>query len=163
MKSTLPVLTFLMLAGCASAPMAPPAPDLAAEEKTIRDSEAAWSKEMASKNIEKQMTHYASDAVLVSPGGPAMKGSAAIQASMKEMFSDPNMQLEFATERVDISKDATLASTEGSFKMAVTDPKTKKIVHDAGSYTTVYRKQDGKWMAVIDIASSGGPSPAEKK
>ena len=59
--------------------------------------------------------------------------------------------------------NATLASTEGSFKMAMTDPKTKKIVHDAGSYTTVYRKQDGKWMAVIDIASSSGPSPAEKK
>ena len=164
MKLILPALTVLVLAGCATAPAPlPPAPDLAAEEKTIRDLEAAWTKEMISNNADKQVTHYAPDAVLIAPNAPPMKGADAIRAGMKEMMADPNMRLEFATERVDISKDATLASTEGSYKLAVTDPKTKKIVHDMGSYTTVYRKQDGKWLAIVDVASSVGPPPPQKK
>jgi uncharacterized protein (TIGR02246 family) len=163
-RSILPILTVLALAGCATAPpLAPAGPDLATEEKTLRAAEAAWSQEMAANNVDKQATHYASDAVLIGPGMPAMKGIEAIRAGMKEMMSDPNMHLEFVTERVDISKDATLASTEGSYKSTMTDPKTKKVVHDAGTYATVYRKQDGKWVAVVDIASSSGPAAPAKK
>jgi uncharacterized protein (TIGR02246 family) len=165
-QSFLPILAVLVLAGCATTPPpapAPSGPDLAAEEKSLRDLEAAWTKEFAGKSPEKQAAHYAPDAVLVSPGAPAMKGAGEILKGMKEMMADPNLQLEFATEKVDLSRDATLASTAGSYKMSMTDPKTKKIMHDAGTYATVYRKQDGKWLAVIDIASSSGaPAPPGK-
>ena len=162
---TIPAAALIVLGGCATTPPAP-GPDLAAEEKSVRDAEAAWSQETASNNFEKQVLHYTADAVLIAPGAPAMKGIDAIKAGMKEMMADPNMHLEFVTEKVDVSKDATMASTEGSYKMAMTDPKTKKVVHDVGSYATVYRKQDGKWLAVVDIASSSGtpaaPAPAKK-
>ena len=158
MKPTLPAIAALLLAGCTAAPPTlAPAPDLAAEEKIIRNEEAAWSAELASNNIDKQMTHYTADAVLIAPGAPVMKGAEAIRASMAEMMKDPNMHIEFATERVDVSIDATLATTEGSFKSSMTDPKTKRVFHDAGAHATGYGKQEGKWLAVIDISSSGGP------
>ena len=37
----------------------------------------------------------------------------------------------------------------------MTDPKTKQVVHQQGSYVTTYKKQsDGSWKAVFDIASA---------
>jgi hypothetical protein len=43
----------------------------------------------------------------------------------------------------------------------VTDPQTKQIVNDHGSYVTTYRKQpDGTWKAIADIATSEVPPPA---
>jgi hypothetical protein len=45
--------------------------------------------------------------------------------------------------------------------MTVTDPQTKQIINDHGSYVTTYRKQpDGTWKAVADIATSAVPPPS---
>ena len=39
--------------------------------------------------------------------------------------------------------------------MTISDPLTKRVVSDHGSYVTTYRKDaEGKWKAVADIASS---------
>ena len=45
--------------------------------------------------------------------------------------------------------------------MTMTDPNSKQVINDHGSYVTTYRKQpDGSWKAVADIASSEVPLPA---
>jgi hypothetical protein len=42
--------------------------------------------------------------------------------------------------------------------LAYTNPATKALEHEQGSYVTVYRKMaDGTWKAVEDIASTGAP------
>jgi hypothetical protein len=48
--------------------------------------------------------------------------------------------------------------------MAMTDPQTRQVINDHGSYVTTYRKQpDGTWKAVADIATSEVPPPASPK
>jgi hypothetical protein len=45
--------------------------------------------------------------------------------------------------------------------LTLTDPQTKQVVNDHGSYVTTYRKQpDGAWKAVADIASSEVSPPS---
>jgi len=45
--------------------------------------------------------------------------------------------------------------------MTVTDPVSRQVVHDHGTYVTVFRKQaDGSWKAFSDIVSSEVPPPA---
>ena len=145
----------LFLAGCNTAPPAAPAVDLVAEQSKIRDLESTWVKEAAAKDLEKSVGHYADDAVLMTPGGPAAKGKDAVHAAWKGMLDDPNFKLNFSSDRVEMSASGDMATTRGSYTMTMTNPKTKKPIEDKGSYVTVFKKQaDGGWKAIEDINTS---------
>lgn len=155
--TVVPFAGLLLLAGCNTAPTAPatPAVDLVAEQSKIRDIEAGWVKEAAAKDLEKSVGHYADDAILMMPGAPPAKGKDAIRAAWKGMLDDPNIKLNFSSDRVEMSADGDLATTRGSYTMTVTNPKTKKPVDDKGSYMTVYKKQaDGAWKVIEDMTTS---------
>ena len=154
------VTGLLLLAGCNTAPPAPATPvvDVAAEQGKIRDLETAWSKDAAAKDLDKSVANYADDAILMMPGAPAAKTRDAVRASWKGMLGDPNLKIAFAPDRIEISASGDLATTQGSYTMTMTNPKTKKPVEDKGSYLTVYKKQaDGNWKAIEDMTSSEVP------
>jgi uncharacterized protein (TIGR02246 family) len=147
-------LLLVALTACTSAPP-PPAVDVAAEQTKLRDLESGWVKDAAAKDLEKSVAHYADDAVLMMPGAPAAKGKDAIRAAWKGLLADPNLKLTFSADRVEISQAGDLATTQGSYTMTVTNPKTKKPVEDKGSYVTVFKKQsDGSWKVIEDITAS---------
>jgi len=149
--------------GCAQAPP-PAAPDTrAADEQAIRDGEAAWVKDFAAKDPDKVLRHYADDAASMIPDMPLMTGHDAIREGLKQEFSDANSSLEFHPTRVEASKSADLAYSQGKYTYTSTDPKTKKRVTETGNYVEVYKKQaDGSWKVVEDIATQEAP-PAPVK
>jgi uncharacterized protein (TIGR02246 family) len=134
-----------------------------ADVKAIKNIEAQWNTDYASKDLDKIAAHYATDAVLIVPGMPSTSGKEAIRSALQQMVSDSALSLQFQATKVDVAKSGDLGYTQGSYTLTVTDPQTKKLIHDHGSYVTVYRKMaDGKWKAVSDIASSEVPPPAPK-
>jgi uncharacterized protein (TIGR02246 family) len=155
----------LLAAGLGSA-RAPQAQGLSAGVQAIRNSEEQWNKEFQSKDVDALCAHYADNAALMGPGMPAAIGKDAIRAALRQMVADPAFALTFEARRVEVSKSGDIGFSEGSYKMTMTDPTTKKPIADKGSYVTVYRKQsDGTWKAVSDIATSeipAGGGPGDK-
>jgi len=154
------------IAGCNTAP--PPPPDTHdADVKAISDNEVQWNQDYAAKDLDKVASHYADDAVLMTPGEPAMKGKQAIHDGLQGMLKDPALVLQFKTSMIEVAKSGDVGYTQGSYEMTVTDSTTHKPLHDHGSYVTTYRKQaDGSWKAEADIATSAVPSmpvPEKKK
>jgi uncharacterized protein (TIGR02246 family) len=153
----------LMLGACSSAPA--PA-DKTAIEKSVRGVEESMSKAIAAKDAAAFASNYAADAILMTPGEPAMKGPDAIRSGMGNMLADPNLKLDFSADRVEVADSGDLAATHGGYTLTATDPATKKTINDKGSYVTVFRKQtDGAWKAVLDINTSElppSPPPAPK-
>jgi uncharacterized protein (TIGR02246 family) len=138
-----------------------PADTRDADMQAVKDNEAQWNQDWASKDLDKIAVHYADDAVVMAPGSPATTGKDAIRGELKQMVSDPALSLKFQASKVEVAKSGDLAYTQGSYTLTLTDPQTKQIVNDHGSYVTTYRKQaDGTWKAVLDIASSEVPPPA---
>ncbi len=134
-----------------------------AEIQTIKAIETQWNQDYVSKDADKIAAHYGADAVLMVPGMPPTSGRDAIHSALEQMVSDPAMTLKFQASKVEVSKAGDLAYTQGSYTLTVTDPQTKKIINDHGSYVTVYRKMaSGLWKAVSDVASSAVPPPAPK-
>jgi uncharacterized protein (TIGR02246 family) len=161
-KIGIAILMTVALAGC-NAPPPAPAVDVAAETGKLHDSESAWVKEAAAKDVDKIMSHYTDDATLGVSGMPAMKGRDAIRAAWAGMVADPNFKLDFSAERVEVSKDGETAYTRGPYQLTVSNPKTKKPVTDKGTYLTVFKKQaDGSWKAVEDFTASEIPPPASR-
>ena len=139
------------------------------EVQALKDNESRWNREFVAKDLEKLVAHYADDAVLMAPGTASVTGRDEIRKMLKEMLDDPALSLTFQVSRVEVSSSGELGFTQGSYHMTMTDPGSKQVIHDHGSYVTTYRKQpDGAWKAVADIASSEIPptspsSPAKEK
>jgi len=146
----------LVLTGCAQS-----AADTTADVKALRDNEAQWNQDFAAKDAEKLVAHYADNAVLMSPGMPASAGKEAIRKTLTAMVTDPALSLKFQAARVEVAKTGDMAYTQGSYTLTMTDPASKQVMNDHGSYVTTYSKQaDGSWKAVADIATSEVPPPA---
>ena len=129
-----------------------------ADAQALKDNEAQWNRDYASKDVEKVLAHYADNAVLMAPGMPAASGKDAVRKEITEMIADPALSLQFQSSDVQVAKSGEIGYTRGTYQMTVTDPASKRIVHDHGSYVTTYSKQpDGSWKAVADIASSVVP------
>jgi uncharacterized protein (TIGR02246 family) len=155
----------VLVAGCAPAPP-PVAPDTRdADAKAIRQLEADWAQAFATKDVEKATAFYTEDASLLNAGVPIVAGKANIVNTWKQYLADPNFSLTFSTDKVVVAKSSDIASTQGSYSLTYTDPKTKKQVSEKGKYVEVYMKQaDGSWKDVTDISNADGPAtPVSKK
>jgi uncharacterized protein (TIGR02246 family) len=132
-----------------------------ADVKAVQANEAQWNQDYAAKDTDKIVAHYTDDAVLMVPGAPRTSGKDAIRTALKQMVADPALALKFQATKVDVAKSGDLAYTQGSYTLSLTDPQTKQVINDHGSYVTTYRKQaDGSWKAVVDIVTSEVTPPA---
>ena len=155
-KSGIFVLIALSMAACNQAPDTHDA-----DATAIRNKEAQWNQDWATKDPAKLAAYYADDAVVMAPGSPATTGKEAIVGELKQMLTDPALSLQFKSSRVEVAKSGEMAYSQGSYVMVMTDPQSKQVIHDHGSYVTTWRKQaDGSWKAVEDIATSEVPPPS---
>lgn len=133
-----------------------------ADVAALKDTEAAWVKDAATKDVQKWVAHYTDDAAVLLPDTPILTGKEAISGGLKPMLSDPNFALTFGATKVDVAKSGDLAYTRGTYSLTASNPKTKAPVTEKGKYLTVYRKQaDGTWKAVEDTFMSDAPPPSE--
>jgi uncharacterized protein (TIGR02246 family) len=150
--------SLVFLLGCSTAQPPAPPDTRARDEKAIRDGEAQWVKDFATKDPEKVLSHYADDADSMIPEMKLMTGHDSIRAGLKEEFSDPNSTLDFRPAKVVVAKSGEFAYSQGTYDYTSTDPKTKKTVKEHGNYVEVYKKQaDGSWKAAEDVATQEAP------
>lgn len=150
----------VLLSSCNQAPQKAPATDAAAVEKAIRDIETQWIKDYNSRNIDAVIGHYAEDAAIANPGMALAAASESRRSAITQFLADPNLKIDFASDRVQVAKSGDLAYSRGHFTMQGTDPGTKQPRADSGNYLTVWQKQtDGSWKAVEDFVVPGA-SPA---
>ena len=158
-------LAACLVTGCT--PAAPPAaPDTHdADVKAIQDTEVAANKAWAAKDATGVANFYTDDAVLMVGGADAVQGKAAIGDALKHMLADPALSLTFHSTSVVVAKSGDVGYSVGPYELTVTDPVSKKPVHDHGTYVTTFIKQpDGTWKASVDAPSSAvPPMPAPKK
>jgi uncharacterized protein (TIGR02246 family) len=148
-----------LLSACSQQAAAPA--DSAAAVRALRDAEAQWNRDYAAHDVEGLVGHYAPDAVMANPGAPIASGTAQIRAADTQFVADPNLQLQFASDRILVAQSGDLASTRGHYTMRSTDPRTHQLRTDIGSYLTVWKKQpDGSWKAIEDFVTPGPEAAA---
>lgn len=148
------------LGGCMKAPKGM---DSESIKQAIRADEKRWSDEFQAKprNLETLVAHYADDAYFVAPGVKPASGMTEIRRAYAEGLQDPNFTIRFAADKVEVAQAGDLATSQGRFEETYTDPDSKAPVKVAGSFLTVYKKQqDDSWKAVQDWAVADPGKPA---
>ena len=131
------------------------------EEQAVRDADAAWSKVAGAKDLDKTVSFYADDAMVLPPNQPMVTSKTGIRDLWKG-FLDSLTDISWKTTRVEMAKSGDMGCLIGTYAMTMKDG-TK----DTGKYCEVWKKQaDGKWKVTTDMFSSdlpAAPAPADKK
>ena len=134
----------------------PVTPGVAADanEKAVRDADEQWSKVAANKDLDKTVSFYADDAVVLPPNHAAVTTKDGIRNLWKGLFESLT-DISWKTTRVEVAKSGDLGYLVGTYEMTMKDG-TK----DKGKYCEVWKKQaDGKWKVGADMFSSDLPPP----
>jgi uncharacterized protein (TIGR02246 family) len=134
-------------------------------EQTIRDLEAQWSTAAGAKDLDKTVSFYSDDAIVLPANAPVATTKEAIRDVWKGLFDSPGAAMSWKPSKVEVSKSGDMAYATGSYELTMNDASGKPTT-DHGKYVTVWEKQaDGKWKCAADIWNSDLPAsaPAEKK
>ena len=127
-------------------------------EKALRDLDDQFSKAAAAKDIDKTVSFYSDDAVVMPPNGPAATTKEAIRTLWKDFLTD--MTISWDTSKVEVAKSGDIGYTSGSYIVTGSDP-SGTPAKDRGKYLEVWKKQaDGTWKCVMDIWNSDLPVAA---
>ena len=147
--------TVIALSACA--PAAPPPVDTAADEAALKAVTAAWLEAYNAGDVEKIVAMYTEDAVLMPPHAAVATGHAAIRAFLTAdtaAAKAAGVKLAPGTGTAGVAGDTGWES--GSY--TATDATGATV--DSGSYLSVSRKMNGKWLYVRDTYNSDRPLPA---
>ena len=161
------LVSSLVIIGFALACQQPPPPSppdtRAADERAVREADAAWSKAASARDVERTVSFYADDGSGLSPNAPIVTGKEALRAYWSEAVSAPGFAISWQASKVEVARSGDLGYVVGTYEGAAKDAKGK-LVTDRGKYMTVWKKQpDGTWKAVADMYSSDLPAPGAAK
>jgi ketosteroid isomerase-like protein len=154
MKHAHQLIRFLAVAICSIA-----LPALAVDDAgRIRAGTKSWVESFNAGNAGAAVALYSEDAVLMPPGAPMARGTAAIkEAIAKEIAGAKKGGVTFALGTGDeVSVSGDMAWHAGAY--FVMDKSGKPV--EAGKYLEAWERKNGKWRIVRDIWNSDGGVPA---
>jgi len=132
-------------------------------EQTLRDLDAQWSAAAGAKDLDKTVSFYSDDAIVMPPNASAARTKEAIRKLWQDLIASPGFVISWKATKIEVAKSGDLACLSGTYEFAMNDA-SGKPVNDHGKYVEVWEKQaDGKWKCGTDIWNSDLPVPAEKK
>jgi uncharacterized protein (TIGR02246 family) len=129
------------------------ATDTKSIEQAVRDADAQWSKAAAAKDLDKTISFYADDAVVLPPNEPMVTAKDGIRNLWKGLL-DSVGDISWKATRVEIAKSGGMAVLIGAYDMTMKDG-----AKDHGKYCEVWEKKaDGNWKCGTDMFSSDLPA-----
>ena len=147
----------LTLAALAIAAFASTATSQASDAAAIRALSDKWQRDIAAQNVDAVVALHAPDALVLMSHQPAATGSAAIRAMWAEGVKTPGLVLAWTPTKIEVVSP-TRAIEYGNYTESYDTPDGKGS--DAGSYVTVWHKNNGKWQIAIDAPVTSVPLPA---
>lgn len=158
MKSIRPLFVFLLAGlvafavGCQQPP--PEQPDTrAADAAAIRSASGECAAAAAEKDLDKTMSFFADDALMMPSNAPLVSGKDAVRQEWEKMMATPGYALSWEPVQVEVARSGDFAFERGTYQFTQNDPKGNPVTV-VGKYLTVVKKQaDGSWKVVIDISN----------
>ena len=128
----------------------------AADEAALKKLDDEWSKATGSRDVEKMISYYSDDAMVMLPNIPTLTGKESIRTFWSSML-DSGFSGGWNATKVEVARSGDLGYVTGSYQFNDNEGSGKSMT-DKGRYFAVWKKQaDGSWKCVADMFSSDMP------
>jgi uncharacterized protein (TIGR02246 family) len=134
-------------------------------EQAIRDLDLQWAKAVEAKDLDKSVSYYSDDAIVMPPNAAIATTKEAIRNLWKDVLASAGLVFTWKTTKVEVAKSGDMAYASGTYEFTMNDASGKPTT-ERGKYVEVWEKQaNGRWKCGVDIWNSDLPAaaPAEKK
>ena len=124
------------------------------EQARLLHQDAEWADlASAGKDVDKIVSFWSDDAIVIFPGQPVLEGKPAIRAYVEASLKTPGFKIHWVSEKPVFSPDGQLAYMRGTDELTVPGLNgTTTTLHLRG--ISVWRRAaDGQWLCVVDISN----------
>jgi ketosteroid isomerase-like protein len=151
-----------LIASLALSACGPPNFDAASESRLLLQRDAEWAAAASqSEDLDKIVSYWSEDAVVIPQGQPIAEGKQAIRAFVGESLKTPGFKIHWVSTSVNFSPDGKLAFMRGDNEVTVPGPNGAPLKIPGRGLTVWRREPDGQWLCVVDIWNDP-PKTAEK-
>jgi ketosteroid isomerase-like protein len=155
MKITIVLILFTVLTGCNEDTI-----DTKTEGERLMQISREWSKSAATDSMEKILSYWADDAVVMSPGQPPLKGKNSIREMIEGASKIPGFKISWEPLSVFVSKSGDLAYMIEQNQITVNDSLGNPVTEFNKSVTIWRKEADGSWKNIVDMWNA---DPSQKK
>jgi uncharacterized protein (TIGR02246 family) len=133
--------------------------DTLAEAEAIRNLENQWTVALQNKDINKVMSIYSSEGVVMKPNNAIYAGLQGIREQVESDFADTAMLWNTTSTTIDIIEVS--ASGDLAYARGINRGKMKTqagFVENADKWIDIYKKTDGQWKCIVSIWNSNNPT-----
>lgn len=146
------VAGFAIAAGAFVSGCSEKAPAKGADVEALMDTSRAWSNAVATGNVDKIVSYWTDDAVVMMPGEPLRRGKAQIRAYVAASLKTPGFSISWEPLEGVISPSGDIGYLIERDHLTFPDGHGG-IAKWNGRGVTVWKKQpDGSWKDAIDIS-----------
>jgi uncharacterized protein (TIGR02246 family) len=127
--------------------------DQKAEGEKVMQLSKEWSQAASAGDVEKIVSYWADDAVLMSAGQPVLNGKQAIRKMVEESYKMPGFRISWQPQSVVVSESGDMAYLIENSQVSFTDS-TGMPVTINNKAVSIWRKQaGGSWRNAVDIST----------
>jgi len=129
-------------------------------DQALRDLDVQWSKAAGAKDLDKTVSYYSDDAIVMPPNASAATTKESIRKVWQDLIASPGLAIGWKATKVEVAKSGDIGFVSGTYELTMNDA-SGKPVSDHGKYLEIWEKQaDGKWKCGADIWNSDLPASA---
>lgn len=129
--------------------------DQQAEAEKLMDLSRSWAKSVKDKDVEKMLSYWADDAMVMSPNEPSVVGIEALRGMVERSMKIKGFEIYWEPQEAYVSKSGDLGYViiKNYMTMPIDTLGNTRTVFNKG--VEIWRKQeDGAWKNVVDISNS---------
>jgi ketosteroid isomerase-like protein len=129
--------------------------DQQAEAEKLMELSRSWAKSVKDKDIEKMLSYWADDAIVMSPNEPSVVGIEALRGMVERSMKIPGFEINWEPQEAYVSKSGDLGFViiKNYMTMPVDTLGNTRTIFNKG--VEIWKKQEnGNWKNVIDISNS---------
>ncbi len=146
MKLTITLITMSLFISCGNKSV-----DTNAEGEKLMQISREWSKTAGTGDVEKTLDYWADDAMVMSPGQPALKGKKAIREMLEGTSKIPGFRISWEPISVVVSESGDMAYMIEQNQITVNDSLGNPVTEKNKAVTVWQKENDGSWKNVVDM------------
>ncbi len=127
--------------------------DSAAEAERLMEASREWSRSAEAGDIERMLSYWTDDAVILSPGEPERRGKAAIREHLKSSFALPGFEVRWKPIRAEVSSSGDLGYVLERTQVSVTGPDGLPLIQSYRGLTIWRKDANGNWRNSLEVTN----------